>query len=308
MFKSFCLAVIFLAVTLPGVALAAQRQNAGQPVGTSRSLTVQTEPNAIVWLDDVRRGNTDVTGKLALLKVSSGQHVLRVRVAGFRESTTTLTAAQRGEIRVRLIRTADPAELAFQQAETARDQAHDDESRQQAAQLYRHVLQLRAAYPAAHVGLARVLMDMNDTDGALEEIEAARRYRAIDPEASAVEGRIYRETAQSDEAVGSFNRALREGHGFQPEAHVGLGRVYEDRGQYEQAAREYQIAITQLSDAEPIIYQLLGSAYEKAGQLKGAVTAYENYLRLAPNGSLAPAVRSILDQLRREANDRPVSP
>jgi len=79
-----------------------------------------------------------------------------------------------------------------------------------------------------------------------------------------------------------------------------LGRVYEDKGQYELAAREYQIAINQLSDTEPIIYQLLGAAYEKTGKNKEAVVAYENYLRLAPNGSLAPAVRSILEQLREQ--------
>src|SRR5204863_830308 len=133
---------------------------------------------------------------------------------------------------------------------------------------------VRMAYPAAHVGLARVLLDLNDTDGALAEVEAARRYRAVYPEASAVEGRIYRETGQTDEAIGSFNRAIRESHGFQPEAHVGLGRVYEDRGQYELAAREYQIAVNQLSETEPIIYQLLGAAYEKSGRNKEAVLAY----------------------------------
>jgi tetratricopeptide (TPR) repeat protein len=143
-------------------------------------------------------------------------------------------------------------------------------------------------------------MDLNDANGALAEIESARRDRPVYPEASAAEGRIYRETGQTDEAIGSFNRAIRESHGFQPEAHVGLGRVYEEKGQYELAAREYQIAINQLSDTEPIIYQLLGAAYEKTGKNKEAVVAYEDYLRLAPNGSLAPAVRSILEQLREQ--------
>jgi len=211
-----------------------------------------------------------------------------------------LLPGRRGVISVRLVRTSDEAELAFQQAENARETARDDEARQRAADLYRQTLKLRPAFPAAHVGLARVLLDLNDTNGALAEIESARRYRAVYPEASAVEGRIYREAAQSDEAVGSFNRALRESHGFQPEAHVGIGRVYEDKGQYELAAREFHIAIDQLSDTEPIIYQLLGAAYEKTGNNREAITAYENYLRLAPNGSLAPAVRSILEQLKTQ--------
>ena len=211
-----------------------------------------------------------------------------------------ISAMARGEIKVRLLRTTDQAELTFQQAETARETARDGDARQKAADLYRQTLKIRPAYPAAHVGLARVLLDLNDTDGALQEVDAARRYRANYPEASAIEGRIYRETGQTDDAIGAFNRAIRESRGFQPEAHVGLGRLYEEKGQYELAAREFKIAIAQLSDTEPIIYQLLGAAYEKAGENNEAIAAYENYLRLAPIGSLAPAVQSIVEQLKSQ--------
>jgi tetratricopeptide (TPR) repeat protein len=292
-----CLAALIL--TICGGAGLAQRRPI-PAANSGRTLTIVSEANAIVWLDEIRRGTTDTAGKLSLAKVSPGAHSLRVRAGGFKEVTMPIAPAQRGEIRVRLLRTTDEAELTFQQAETARETARDDEARQKAADLYRRALRLRAAFPAAHVGLARVLLDLNDTNGALAEVEGARRDRAVYPEASAAEGRIYRETGQTDEAIGSFNRAIREGHGFQPEAHVGIGRVYEDRGQYELAAREFQIAINQLSDTEPVIYQMLGAAHEKNGNNKEAVVAYENYLKLAPNGSLAPAVRSILEQLRQQ--------
>jgi len=291
-------------VVLAGSELRSQRpRQVTAPTNAGRTLTVQTEPGAakaVVWLDEIRRGATDEAGRLAQIKISSGAHTLRVRAAGFKEVTTPVTAIQRGEIRVRLVRTTDEAELTFQRAETARETARDEQSRQQAADLYRRAIQLRPAFPAAHVGLARVLLDLNDTNGALAEIEAARRDKANYPEASAVEGRIYRESAQTDEAIGSFNRAIRESRGFQPEAHVGLGRVYEDKGQYDLAAREFQIAIDQLFDTEPIIYQMLGAAYEKTGRNKEAIAAYENYLRLAPSGSLAPAVRSIIEQLQEQ--------
>jgi tetratricopeptide (TPR) repeat protein len=284
-----------------GDVASAQRRPRPDPGGNERTLTIVTEPNAVVWVDEIRRGTADAGGTLAQLKVSAGAHTLRARAAGFKELTMPLTAGQRGEIKVRLVHTTDEAELGFQQAETARETARSDEARQKAADLYRQTLKLRPAFPAAHVGLARVLLDLNDTNGALAEIEAARRDRAVYPEASAVEGRIYRETGQTDEAIGSFNRSIRESHGFQPEAHVGIGRVYEDKGLYELAAREFQIAINQLSDTEPIIYQMLGAAYEKSGNNREAITAYENYLRLAPNGSLAPAVRSIVEQLKAQS-------
>lgn len=268
---------------------------------SERTITVLTEPKAIVWIDEIRRGVTDANGNLSNLLLAAGSHSLRVRADGFKESSQPITVAQRGEVRVRLVRTTDQADLLFQQAEAAREAARDESGRQNSADLYRRALKLRPTNAAANVGLARVLLDLNDTNGALSEIDAARRARPVYPEASAVEGRIYRETGQTDEAIGAFNRAIRESHGFQPEAHVGLGRVYEEKGQYEMAAREFDIAIKQLSDTEPFIYQMLGAAYEKSGNNREAIAAYENYLRLAPNGSLAPAVRSIVEQLKGQA-------
>ena len=67
-------------------------------------------------------------------------------------------------------------------------------------------------------------------------------------------------------------------------------------------------ALEQLSDSEPVIYQLLGAVYEKQQKYKDAVAAYEKYLQLAPNGSLAPALRSIIDQLRRDAEGQEIVP
>lgn len=280
-----------------------QRRSAVSSRTTLSALTITTEPHAIVWLDEVRRGVTDATGKLTLTKITAGRHTMRVRANGFKEVTMPLLPGRGGNIAVKLLRTNDEAELTFQQAETAREEAKDDASRQQAAELYRRALKIRAAFPAAHVGLARVLFDLNEYKQALTEIEAARAKRLVYPEASAVEGRIHREAAFSDEAIRSFRRAISEARGFQPEAHVGLARILEENGQYTEAIAEYRTAIEQLSDTEPVIYQLLGAAYEKNQKNKEAVAAYEKYLELAPNGSLAPAVRSIIKQLQREGEE-----
>ena len=202
---------------------------------------------------------------------------------------------------VRLTRTRDQAELAFQQAEAGREKAKDDESRRAAADLYRRAIELRPAFPAAHVGLARILLELNDYKKALQEIADARADRPIYPEASAVEGRIYRYAAFWDDAIASFRRAIREARGFQPEAHTGLALLLEEKGRNEESVSEFRTALAQLSDSEPVVYQLLGAVYERMEKYKEAVEAYEKYLKLAPEGTLAPAVRSIIDQLRRQA-------
>jgi tetratricopeptide (TPR) repeat protein len=269
-------------------------------ISAQASLVITTEPNAIVWIDEIRRGATDASGKLSLTKVSQRRHTVRVRASGFKETSVVLAPGRRS-LNVKLVPTTDQAELLFQQAETAREKARDDAALQKAADLYREAIKLRPSFPAAHVGLARVLMDLNEFKEAHAQIDAARRARPSYAEASAVEGRIYREEAFDQDAIRSFNRAIREGRGVQPEAFVGLAKLYEDKGQFAQAVGEYRKAIAQLSDSEPVIYQMLGAAYERIEKPKEAIGAYEKYLQLAPNGSYAAAIRSILDQLKREA-------
>lgn len=270
----------------------------------AKAIIVRTEPEAAIWLDEVRRGTTDASGQLTMSNIKAGRHTLRVRATGFKEKVLPLLAAQRGEIKVALAKTTDRAEILFQQAEVARERAKDDEARQAAAEIYRSALKVRPLYPAARVGLARVLLDLNEYTDALDQIALARRARPVYPEASAVEGRIQRVAAFIDEAITSFRRSIREARGFQPEAHTGLALIYEERGMNEEAAVEFRAAIEQLSDTEPVLYQLLGAVYEKMEKYKEAVEAYEKYLELAPEGNLAPAVRSIIDQLRRQAAEQ----
>jgi len=271
------------------------------------SLVITTEPNAIIWIDEIRRGTTDSSGNLSLTKVSPGRHTVRVRAAGFKETITPLPPGRR-TLAVKLLTTTDQAELLFQQAETAREKARDDASFKDAIDLYNQALKLRPAFPAAHVGLARVFLSLNQFKEAHAEIDAARRTRPSYAEASAVEGRIYREEAFDQDAIRSFGRAIKEAGGVQPEAYVGLAKVYEDKGNFEQAVVEYRKAIAQLSDSEPVIYQMLGAAYERIQKPKEAVAAYEKYLELAPNGSFAAAIRSILEQLKREAAGEQIIP
>ena len=271
------------------------------------SLTITSEPNAVVWIDEIRRGTTDASGKLTLTKVSAGRHSVRVRANGFKETTAALLPGHRA-LAVKLVTTTDPAELKFQEAETAREKARDQTAQQNAVDLYREAIKLRPAFPAAQVGLARVLMDLNQFKEAHAAIEAARRTRPAYAEASAVEGRIFREEAFDDDAIRSFRRSIREAGGMQPEAYVGMAKVYEDKGQFAEAVAQYKTALAQLSDSEPVIYQMLGAAYERIEKPKEAVVAYEKYLELAPNGSYAAAIRSILTQLKREAAGEQIIP
>ena len=301
--SAFLLCLLFFAFNQT---VQAQKQKpVANKTPTSKTIVIKTQANAIIWLDEVRRGVTDENGKLEIKSVSPKPHALRVRAKGFKETTIALAPPTRNEVIVKLLQTTDEAELLFQQAEEAREKATNMEERDAAAELYRHALKLRPKFPAAHVGLARVLSDLEEYEDALSEIEAARKDRLNYAEASAVEGRIYRAITDYEGAIESFQRAIKEAKGYQPEAHTGLAFVYEDNDQLEDAADELKTALEQLYDTEPILYERLGSIYEKLNRYKEAVAAYEKYLEIAPNGKLAPAIKSFIDQLRKQAAEQP---
>lgn len=299
MFKFIVFAFVFL---FPASAVFAQKKQTVAKPAPARSITIVTEPKAIVWLNEVRRGTTDENGRLKIEKISAGSHVLRVRANGFSEKIQTISAAQSGEIKISLTPTTDEAELAFQEAEALRESPKDRSDREKSIELYRKALKLRPKFPLAHTGLARVLADLNEYDAALEEIKEARKDNPAFAEASVVEGRIYRaeSVADYDNAIKSFRRAIRESKGALPEAYSGLALALKDKGDYAAAAAEFKTAIVKFADTEPILYQFLGETYYQMKRKAEAIAAYEKFLKLAPNHNEASATRSIIEQLKKQ--------
>src|SRR5215475_1826846 len=88
------------------IVLVSQVALAQRPATTSsNSLTITTQPNAIVWIDDIRRGKTDTSGKLSLTSTGSGRRSIRVRANGFKEAVTPVPPGGRGNVVVKLIPT-----------------------------------------------------------------------------------------------------------------------------------------------------------------------------------------------------------
>jgi ABC-type sugar transport system substrate-binding protein len=77
---------LFVALlTVYALSATAQARKSPAPISAMRTITVVTEPKAIVWLDNIRYGATDENGRLEIKTVSKGQHTLRVRADGFKE-------------------------------------------------------------------------------------------------------------------------------------------------------------------------------------------------------------------------------
>lgn len=276
-----------------------------------RTLVIKTEPNTTVWIDGVRYGATDAAGKLEITTVAPGVHTLRLRANEFKEKSQTLTATQKGEVKIHLVKTIDQAELAFQEAESL--SATD---REKAAAAYKRAITLRPKYPEAYLGLARVQSDSGDLEAAEKSAISAHLLRPAYAEATAVLGRIYKENGEDDKAIAAFKRAITEGRGFQPEAFAGLGLLYKEKAEefggsgdfehenamYTESAKNLRASLKQLSGAPDaiVLYQLLGLIYERQKKYADAISTYEEFLRIFPNTVEATAVRSFIVQLKRD--------
>lgn len=302
-FRFFILSVfLFTLSTVVAFAQASQRE-----------IVVITEPNAIVWINDAKRGTTDETGKLVVKPILPGSHRLRVRADGFKEFTKTLTPAQKGDIKIVLTKTTNKAELAFQEAERT-----VSEDQEKAKELYKKAIQLQANYPQAYVGLARLQSDLGETDEAFATIKALRKIKPNYAEVSAVEGRIYASIFEGEKAVKSFERAIREGSGIQPEAHAGLGLYYKEQAEiagnngnyedeefyYEKAAEHLKKSIKQLTGAPDAVtlYQIVGLIYEKMREYEKAIVIYQDFLKTFPDEPEATAIQSFIVQIKKQMN------
>lgn len=286
---------------------------AGQARSGVRSITVQTEPKAVVSIDGVNYGTASESGSLKIATVPNGRKTIRVRADGFKETRKPLLPVQSGEVTIPLAKTTDEAELAFQSAE--RFAAVD---RAQAVAAYEQAGKLRAGYVDAYIGLARIHAETGEIDKAEKAIASARRAKPGLAEISAVEGRILKGVGEETKAIAAFKRAIKEGGGFQPEAYAGLGILYKEKAEgfgadgeyakeaanYTEAAKHLNLAIKQLSGAPDavVLYQLLGLTYEQQKQPAKAIAVYQEFLKFFPGHPEAEAFQSFITQLQKQGS------
>ncbi|GBC77289.1 Lipopolysaccharide assembly protein B [bacterium HR08] len=262
-------------------------------------VVISTLPEAVVFLNGVRRGTTDARGRLTLT-VEPGTYTLRVSKLG-RQEVQRRVRLQPGAER-RLVLSLPPlrdrAERHRQQGDAWREQ----KLFARAVAEYRRAIALRGGrFPRARLGLARALLALEEHEEAVRQVRRAlAESRTPLPEAHTLLGNILRAQGLYEEAIREYRAALRHAGGFSPEAHAGLALALEEVGEIEAAITHLRTAIAQNADTEPILYYLLGNLLLTADRLSEAIAAYEAYLRLAPQSEMAPAVRSLVEQLRKE--------
>ncbi len=294
-----------MAILLPGQMIRVQ----GQPATKTRArnaaanLTVITNnPEVSLYLNGAFRGKTDERGRLLIQRLPVGRYVLRARKIGFKDYRTEfrMAAGRSRQQRVNLLPANDPAELAYQRGE----QFREDKKYEGSLSHYKSALEQRQPFPEARLGFARSLLALNRHEEAQQQAEQAIRERkGQDPEAHTVLANVLRGAGQYEDAVDNYRQALEQARNFSPEAHAGLAITLEFMDRPEEAIPHMRTAIAQNGDAEPILYNLLGNMLLLVEQKQEAIQAWERFLALAPESNLAPAIQSLVEQVREELTE-----
>jgi tetratricopeptide (TPR) repeat protein len=160
--------------------------------------------------------------------------------------------------------------------------AHHQAGRlEDAAKLYRKVLDAAPAYPQALRFLGVIELGKPPASRAVELLARALPAFAAAPEAHLEFGEALRLDGRLEEAAGSFRRAI-ELRRFQPMAHARLGGVLNRLGRFEEAIEACRNALALQPDFVAARV-LLADAYKGAGRMKEASETWRAAIELDPD-------------------------
>lgn len=295
-----CLIMLF---ALPATAEAqtsrkqAANQSTRQATGSLKVIT--GKPYSYVFINNVLHGATKENGELNLPRVWTGSYRVLIRAAGFTDwnGTIIISANAKRELKVTQKPTADQSLIHYQKGEELRYRGKSRE----AVEEYAKALALRAAFPEAHIGMARCFITQQDYQRAEESVQLAMKSAGrVRAEAQTVLANLRRNQGITDEAIDEYKKALQLARNVSAEAHIGLGLAYKDANMIDEAIKEYYTGLRQDMDTEPILYYHLAEMLESENRYKEAIEAYSNYIRLDPEGEFASAAESIIERLKEE--------
>lgn len=186
----------------------------------------------------------------------------------------------------------EPARKEYDKGEEALHSKHADES----VKHFQKAVKLYDNYPQAYRMLGEAYLEQQDwqnAESALKKsIELEPRVAATYVDLGAVENQQHKYPAAEE--------ALKKGLALSPDASAGkyeLAKTYWAMGRWQDAiplAQEAVAAQPNLSGARV----LLGNLFLKERNAAAALREYEEYLRLEPNGPMAPQVREIVAKIK----------
>jgi len=161
----------------------------------------------------------------------------------------------------------------------------------------RKAIRLYNAFPQAYALLGTAYLGQKDWKSAETALRKANELDPQFPDAYLELGAVFNQTREYPQA----ETALLKGLELKPEAaggHYELAKTYWALGRWKDAAPHARNAVAGMPDLAPA-HALLGNVMLRESNALGALHEYQEYLRLDPNGSMAPGVRQMIEKIQK---------
>jgi tetratricopeptide (TPR) repeat protein len=159
----------------------------------------------------------------------------------------------------------------------------------------RKAIEIHSAFPQAYTVLGFAYLEQGDLQQADAALKEALKLDPNSAPACLEMGALLNQQKKYAEAQKELAHAL-EIDPKVPEAHYELAKTYWELGRWQQAephARQAAAAMPQLAP----VHVILGNIDLRKRDLAAAIKEYQTYLRMAPDGPMAPATRAMLTRL-----------
>jgi Tfp pilus assembly protein PilF len=263
---------------------------------------------------------TDSMGRFRFSQLNAGQYVVSAKSPGFTVAPQTVDLSRfvpRAYLLLQLVPDTSP----FASANTARsgvinsnipekvskemDKAREALAKRKTEEGILHLEKAVSVFPEfldAQILLGSTYMDAGQLVKAQDAFQMALKINPKSVSAMVSLGELYRRQKNYSKAEQLLLEALKQ----EEEAWVGhytLGRVYWDTNEIVKAGRQIGRTI-QLNPHFAEAHLLGGNVFIRMGMAENAIVEYEEYLRLAPQGQLAPQTQQLIQKLKKSLPDK----
>lgn len=161
----------------------------------------------------------------------------------------------------------------------------------------RKAIKLYDTYPTAYTLLGTAYLEQKNWKDAETALQKSIGFDSNSADAYLALGAVFNQIKDYPKAETALLRGLE----LKPEAFTGhyeLAKTYWALGRWREAAPHVRKAVSSMPDvASPHV--LLGNVLLQENNAQGALSEYQEYLRLDPNGLMAPGVRQMIDKIQK---------
>lgn len=161
----------------------------------------------------------------------------------------------------------------------------------------RKAIKLYDAFPLAYTLLGSAYLEQKNWKEAETALQKATSLDSKSAEAYLALGAVFNQAKDYPRAETALLRGLE----LKPDAsggHYELAKTYWAIGRWQEAAPHVRKAVSDMPDlASPHV--LLGNILLRENNPQGALHEYQEYLKLDPNGSMAPGVRQMIEKIQK---------